>query len=80
MSSGGPQKLSEGWNTSPTKRHLGSGVVQPGEQKTQYLKSEEISKVKKDFTRAYSDRASDNNFKMKQGRFRLGIRNEFFLL
>jgi len=46
----------------------------------QYLKGTYKQAGEGLFTRAWSDRASGNGFKLKKSRFRLDIRNNFFTL
>ena len=62
-------------------------MVQPGEEKAyrgdltaafQYLKGAYKKAGEGLFTRACSDRTRGNGFKLKEGRFRLGIRKKFF--
>jgi len=46
----------------------------------QYLKGAYEKDGARLFTRAYSDRRRGNGFKLKEGRFRLGIRKKFFTM
>ena len=45
----------------------------------QYLKGAYKKDGERLFTKACSDRTRGNGFKLKEGRFRLGIRKNFFL-
>ncbi|KAK4814164.1 hypothetical protein QYF61_009982 [Mycteria americana] len=66
----------------------GVGVVQPGEERLrgdltaafQYLKGAYKKAGEGLFTRACSDRTRGNGFKLKEGRFRLDIRKNFFTM
>ena len=64
------------------------GVVQPGEEQAMGRPCSSLSvpegAYKKDgkniFSRACCDRARSNGFKLREGRFRLGIRKKFFTM
>ena len=59
---------------SPEKRRLWGDLIAA----FQYLKGAYRKAGEGLFTRACSDRARGNGFKLKEGRFRLGIRKKFF--
>ncbi|KAK4831643.1 LOW QUALITY PROTEIN: hypothetical protein QYF61_018583 [Mycteria americana] len=63
-----PQKWSEGWNTSPYDERL----------RELGLFSLEKRRLQGDLTAAFQTRG--NSFKLKEGRFRLGIRKKFFMM
>ena len=84
-SRGGPQKWSEGWNTSPTRtvweswgcsawRRLWGHLIAA----FQYLKKAYTKDGEGLVRRACSDRTRGNGFKLKEDRFRLDIRKTFF--
>jgi len=70
-SRGGPEKWSEGWNTSPIRKAERGGVVQPGEEKAgmrpccrlRYLKGAYRKDGDNLFSKACFDRTSSNGFK-----------------
>ncbi|KAK4828348.1 LOW QUALITY PROTEIN: hypothetical protein QYF61_026009 [Mycteria americana] len=80
----GPQKWSEGWDTSPERlRELGLFSPEkraPGRPDCglSILKGSMKEDGERLFTRACSDRTRGNGFKLKDGRFRLDIRKIFF--
>jgi len=55
-------------------------LLPPAELIFQYLKGAYRKDGEGLFTRVCSDRARGNSCKLKEGRFRLGIRNKFFTM
>lgn len=43
------------------------------------LKGDFLRKTERPFTKTCSDKARSNHLKLKEGKFRLGIRKKFFL-
>jgi len=81
------QQWSEGWSTSPVRTGWNNwgcsagrreGCKETVEQYCQYLKGAYKKDVDRLFSRACCDRTRGNGFKLKEGRFRLNRRKNFF--
>ena len=71
----------ESWGSSAWRREgLGKGLQQLKYLKYQYLKGAYRKPREELFRRAGNDRMRGNGFKLEEGRFRLGFREEFFTL
>ena len=87
-SRGGPQRWSEGWSTSLIEKGWGSWALSAWRREShrdlimdiQYLKVDYKQEGNELFTWVVSARTRKTGFKLKDGRFRLDIRKNFFFL